>query len=100
MSIEGTAARDSSTSVANIILKLPSFWTSDPKIWFPQVQAQLATRGISAQKTKYDYIVASLSPEFAAEVRDFILKVPDTDPYIKRKKQLIKRTAASEQCRL
>ena len=53
-----------------------------------------------AEKTKYDYIVASLSPKFVAEVRDLILKTPDTDPYIKLKEQLIKRTAALEQCRL
>ena len=100
MSIEETAARDPSTSAATISLKLPPFWPSDPEIWFAQAEAQFATRGISALKTKYDYIVASLSSEFAAEVRDLILKVPDTDPYIKLKEQLIKRTVASEQHRL
>ena len=34
------------------------------------------------------------------EVRDLILKAPDTDPYVTLKEQLIKRTAASEQRRL
>ena len=93
------AACDPSTSVA-ISLKLPSFLPSDPEIWFAQVEAQITTRSISAQKTKYDYTVASLSPEFAAEVRYLILKVPDTDRYVKLKEQLIKCTAVSEQCRL
>ena len=48
----------------------------------------------------FDYIVASLSPEFATEVRDLILKPPTENPYDKLKEQLIKRTAASEQRRL
>ena len=85
---------------ATISLKLPPLWPPDPKIWFAQVEAQFGTRGISAQNTKYVYIVASLFPEFAAEGRDLILKVPNTDPYVKLKEQLIKRTASSDQRRL
>jgi len=34
------------------------------------------------------------------EVRDLILQPPDATPYNKLKEQLIKHTAASEQCRL
>ena len=48
-------------------------------------------RNITSQKTKYEYIVASLSPEFATEV---------TTPYDKLKTALIGRTATSEQRRL
>ena len=39
-------------------------------------------------------------PEFAAEVRDLLLKPPTDNPYDVLKEQLIRRTAASEQCRL
>ena len=51
-------------------------------------------------KTKFDHIVASLSPEIATEVRDLILRPPTENPYDHLKSQLIKRTTASEHRRL
>lgn len=71
------------------------------EVWFAQVEAHFTTRRITAQKTRFDYTIASLSPEtVATEVRDLIiLKPPEDTPsrYSVFKEQLIKRTAASEQ---
>ena len=87
-------------AVVAVNLKLPPFWSSDPKVWFEQVKAQFRIRGITSQRTKFDYIVASLSQEFATEVRDLIIR-PLTDfPYDTLREQLIKRTTASEQRKL
>ena len=99
--VQGNAEDTPATArVASVSIKLPPFWPSDPQIWFAQVEAQFATRGITAQRTMFDYIIANLSPEYATEIRDLILRPPGENPYDKVKEQLIKRTAASEQRRL
>jgi hypothetical protein len=57
-------------------------------------------RRLTDQKTRFDYVIASLSPEVATEVRDFILKPPNDTPYTVLKEQFVKCIATSEQCHL
>ena len=97
---EEDAVASSGLTLASVSVKLPPFWSADPEIWFVQVEAQFTTKGIVAQKTKYDYVVSSLTPEFAMEVRDLLLNPPTVNPYDTLKTQLIKRTTASEQQKL
>ena len=97
---EETAPSTAATHITAVNIKLPPFWPSDPHVWFAQVEAQFTTRGITQQRTKFDYIVASLTPEYATEVRDLLLTPPTEAPYDTLKQQLIQRTAASEQRRL
>jgi len=86
--------------VAAVSLKILPFWPADPQLWFCQVEAQLSTRGINQQRTMFDHIVGSISPEVTTKVRDLLLSPPTVNPYTSLKEQLIKRMAASEQHRI
>ena len=48
----------------------------------------------------FHHVIGSLSPEYAAEVRDLILRPPSTVPFDTLKAALIKHTQMSEQKRL
>ena len=87
-------------SAVSAPVKLPPFWPADPELWFAQVEAQFACRKITSQRSKFDHVVSSLSPEYAAEVRDLLIKPPADSPYTTLKMQLTKRTTASEQRKL
>lgn len=56
------------------------------------MEAQFNTRDISSQKTNFDYVVASLSPEFAQEVQDLILKPPTANAYDTLKATLVQQS--------
>lgn len=87
-------------SAVTVNLKLPPFWPADPELWFAQVEAQFSCRRITSQRSKFDHVVSCLTPQFAAEVRDLLLKPPEERPYDQLKEQLTKRTTASEQRKL
>lgn len=81
---------------STVQIKLPPYWPSDPQIWF----AQFNTRRITSQKTRFDYVISSLAPEVAHEVRDLLLRPPENNQYDALKSALIQRTTLSEQRRL
>ena len=78
-----------SSSVSAVTLKLPTFWTAKPEIWFKQVESQFATRQITTDQTKYDYVVSALDNSTAAEVEALILNPPKQGRYEILKNSLI-----------
>ena len=75
-----TKASTTSTTAA-VAVKLPTFWQDEPTIWFTQAESMFATKGITADKTMYDYVVAALDNKAALEIKSTLVSPPKTDMY-------------------
>ena len=64
-----------------VTLKLPTFWTSQPDIWFTQAEAQFTLHGIAADGTKYYYVLAALDQSTATHLLDLINNPPAHNKY-------------------
>jgi len=42
-----------------VTLKLAPFWTSQPHVWFQQTEVQFALKNITADSTKYYYVITA-----------------------------------------
>lgn len=78
-----------------VSLKLPTFWPDEPDIWFAQAESQFAIRGITADATKFHYVVSALDGQTARRVGD-LLRTPSADPYTDLKKRLLASFSLSE----
>ena len=68
-------------TVHAVSLTLPPFWPNDPLVWFDQVEAQFLTRNIMSQSMQFAYVVSSLQPEIAQEIRDLLTSPQTDEPY-------------------
>ena len=64
-----------------VSLKLPTFWSSQPEVWFAQAEAQFNLRKITADDTKYYYVLAALDQPTATRLLDLISHPPADDKY-------------------
>lgn len=85
------------TEIYRVGVRVPAFWPEKPAIWFAQMESQFNISNITTDATKFNYIVAQLEAQYAAEVEDIIVSPPATDKYKKLKEELIKRLSVSRQ---
>jgi hypothetical protein len=79
-------------------VRLRSFWTERPAVWFAQAEAQFSLAGISSERTKFHYFISHLDQRYAAEVEDIITS-PQQDPYTELRTELLKRLSLSRKQR-
>lgn len=82
--------------VQAVSLKLPTFWTEQPQVWFVQAEAQFAVRNITADDTKYHYVVAALNQDTAKRVIDLLSDPPAAGKYNTLKNRLNETYGLSE----
>ena len=74
---------------AAVSLKLPTFWSTQPRAWFIQVEAQFLLRGITDDSTKYTYIVSALDQRTAERLLDVLENPPAKKKYQNLKDHLL-----------
>ncbi|CAH2101295.1 unnamed protein product [Euphydryas editha] len=84
-------------SVFKVGVRIPPFWPEEPALWFAQIEGQFIISGITADTTKFYYVIAQLDHQYAAEVKDVITSPPAENKYNKLKTELIKRLSESQE---
>ena len=71
-----------------VSIKLPTFWTNSPEVWFLQAEAQFAINHVTTSLTKFHHCVAALPQDVATRLIDLI-RNPTSDPYATLRNRLI-----------
>lgn len=80
-------------------LKLPTFWTLQPHVWFTQAEAQFHLRNITQDTTKYYHVISALDQSTATRILDVISHPPAQDKYADLKQQLLSTFSLSRRDR-
>lgn len=67
--------------VSTITVKLPTFCTSDPLVWFQRAESQFSLHGISADETKFWHVLASLDTDTSTRMSRVISQVKPGTKY-------------------
>lgn len=81
-------------------IRIPPFWPEQPAVWFNQIEAQFVINGVTADATKFYYVMAQLERKYAFEVQDIFANPPTKDKYETLKKELVRRLSASQSQRI
>ena len=81
-------------------VKLPPFWKENPTLWFAQAEAAFAISHVTADLTKYRYIVVSLDQAILPFISDIIADPPATGKYDTLKQRIISSFGETSESKL
>ncbi len=70
-------------------MKLPDFWESQATLWFARAESQFQLLNITADETRFNYVVSALSTATAVRVYSCLENPPVTDKYKTLKRRLL-----------
>ncbi|XP_045777854.1 uncharacterized protein LOC123875850 [Maniola jurtina] len=88
------------TNIETVRVKVPPFWPDEPALWFAQLEGQFSLANVSADSTKYNYVVSSLEFKYITEIKDIVKNPPKENKYEKVKAELISRLSSSQEQRV
>ena len=90
--LDGIAARLQAAAPVNAVAaKIPRFWAGSPEVWFKQAESifEVSKPPIVGQKTKFNYVLATLDSTVSDKIQSIILNPSPTVPYDELKAALI-----------
>lgn len=85
--------------LCKVSVKISPFWVDKPEIWFFQVEAQFKISGITAEETKFNYLISQLDPKYVENVWDIVSSTSKTK-YSDSKFRLLNLFKESESVRI
>lgn len=76
--------------------KIAPFWQERPAAWFAHLESQFSLCHISADDTKYNYVISQIDSRICHEVEDLVVSPPSSDKYRWIKEEMIRRFSVSE----
>ena len=92
---EGSNVSLSAVPLTTVSLKLSTFWTDSPEVWFIQAEAQFEVKRITVSQTKFNHCLAVLPQDVACRLLDLV-RAPLADPYEALRSRLIQMYTLSD----
>ena len=93
----GDSKTDLETTANSVSLRLPEFFTTNPRLWFVQLEIYFRNRRITTSIANMSNYLCFFPDRVASEVLDLLEKPQTVDPFMTLKDAIQSRTTAVEE---